>query len=87
VALPGCADCVAKRLCSSERAILIQDQAAMRNFYLKIYWPDSIVAHFYSQASPCRLLQQNLPEPNIPTNSIYDRQHHKTGMKSRRSFD
>jgi len=32
-----------------------------RNVDSKSIRPDSIVAHFYSQAAPCRLLQQNLP--------------------------
>jgi hypothetical protein len=49
----------------SEQATLIQDQAPKRNVDSKSIRPDSIVAHFYSQAAPRRLLQQNRHIPSV----------------------
>jgi hypothetical protein len=69
------ADIVAKRFFASERATLIQDQAYAMLIQKSIP-PDSIVAHFCSQAAPRRLLQQYLPQAVIraPARVVWARQ-------------
>src|SRR5262249_5839156 len=55
------ADTVVKRFCAPKRAILIQDQAPMRNVDSK---NGSCRFDCCAEGAPRRLLQQNLPKPD-----------------------